>query len=446
MTAVATDRVVEKLGNFISFSKDVREATTRQALAFTLCNRTRKLVKYDTALLLQRNNSGVQTVRCISGISDFDPQAPLVELCESLVNCADVYLENTTVHKAGHLPGFLSRFMHELQIEQVVCSSLAVDQATLVIIRFQEWSLAELQMVQQISEVADHAWSALPREQARDRLYQKLSGVRAARYIGLGLLLASMVLPVRQSVIASGQVVATDPAVVASGLNGVIEEIHVRPNEPVSKGQKLVSYDQTELQSRHSTVTEELKLAREQFRKARQQSLSAVQGAAQRFSELESEIERKGIELNRIEDMLSRSEISAQQEGVAIFGRVQDWEGRAVSIGEKIMEISDPQQQQFEVWLATEDAIAFDPGARIKFFPDAFPLRSVEGTVNTIGFFPVERSTGGLAFRVQASLNDANDQLRLGMNGTTRLYGDRVSLGYFLFRKPIAAVRRWLGV
>jgi hypothetical protein len=446
MTAVAADRVVEKLGNFISLGKDIRDATTRQALAFTLCNRTRRLIRYDTALLLQRNRNGAQTVRCISGVSEFDPRAPLAELCESLVNCEDVYLEDTTVHQAGHLPGFLARAMRELQIEQIVCSSLGGNQATLVMIRFQEWSLTELQLVKQVAEVADHAWSALPREQAKHALYRKLSGVRAAKGIGLGLLMASMLLPVRQSVIASGQVIAIDPGVVASGLNGVIHEIHVRPNQSVTKGTLLVTYDQTELRSRYSTVTEELNLAREQYRKARQQSLSAVQGAAQRFAELESDIEQKTIELNRIDDMLKRAEITAQQDGVAIFGRAQDWEGRAVSIGEKIMEISDPAQQQFEIWLASADTISFEQGARVKFFPDAFPLRSVSGAVESVGYFPMQKGADELAFRVLASPAAHDEDLRLGMNGTTRLYGDRVSLGYYLFRKPLAATRRWLGV
>ncbi len=447
MGAVATDRVVEKLGNFIALEKDIRAATTKQGLAFTLCNRTRRLVKYDTALLLQMSGSGRQTVRCISGVSEFDPQAPLVELCESLVNSPDVYLENTTVHQADRLPTYLGRTMRELQIDQVVCAALAGQDATLVYIRFQEWSLSELQLLQQVAEVADHAWRSLPAVPAQQPLYTKLAGVKVARYLILGAVLIGMAVPVRQSVIAEGQVVALEPDVIASGLNGVIKEIHVRPNETVTKGTVLVTYDQTELLSRRSTITEELKLAREQLRKARQQSLlTQNQGAAQRFAELESDIETKSIELERTEDMLGRSEITAEKNGVVVFGRAKDWEGRAVSIGEKIMEISDPQQQQFEIWLTTGDAIALSQGSAVKFFPDAFPLQSVEAQVDVVGYFPVDRGTEGLAYRVLASLESTDENLRLGMNGTTRLYGERVSLGYYLFRKPLAAVRRWVGI
>jgi hypothetical protein len=36
--------------------------------------------------------------------------------------------------------------------------------------------------------------------------------------------------------------------------------------------------------------------------------------------------------------------------------------------------------------------------------------------------------------------------VRLGLRGSARLDGQEVSLGYFLLRRPISAVRQWLGL
>jgi len=44
------------------------------------------------------------------------------------------------------------------------------------------------------------------------------------------------------------------------------------------------------------------------------------------------------------------------------------------------------------------------------------------------------------------SIDDGDEQQRrLGLHGTAKLYGGRVVLGYYLLRRPIATARAWLG-
>lgn len=444
-TAANVNPVVRKLSDFILLEQKIRGAANVDEFAFTVCNCIHDLVKYDSALFLKRESNGKQTVCCISGISDFNPSAPIVLLCENLVNAKNVFFEQTTIHSAEHLPQPLRQEMQSLKLEQLACMSLT-DTATIVFVRFNKWTLPELHHLQQITEVTDHAWSALTKTRKEKKLHQGLISASIAKYLVLGLLATSMLLPVRQSVIANGQITDIDPTVIASGLNAVIQKIHVIPNQILKKGQLLVSFDRTELESRYSTISEELKLAEEKYRKARQQSLSSVQGASFQFAELQSAIQQKNIELTHINDMVERLDIVAPSDGVAVFSRVQDWEGRAVATGEKILQISDPDKQQFEIWLSSSDAISLPEKAPVKFFPDAFPLQSVDGEVVSMSFFPIEREAKALAFRVIASIAPNNHKSRLGMNGTARLYGERVLLGYYLFRKPLSTARRWLGV
>ena len=36
--------------------------------------------------------------------------------------------------------------------------------------------------------------------------------------------------------------------------------------------------------------------------------------------------------------------------------------------------------------------------------------------------------------------------VKMGLKGTAILYGDEVPLGYWLIRRPLAAVRRFIGI
>ena len=53
-----------------------------------------------------------------------------------------------------------------------------------------------------------------------------------------------------------------------------------------------------------------------------------------------------------------------------------------------------------------------------------------------------------LSYRVYAKFDNAEQEnnLRIGLQGTAKIYGERVSLFFYLFRKPISYVRQFLGI
>ena len=52
-----------------------------------------------------------------------------------------------------------------------------------------------------------------------------------------------------------------------------------------------------------------------------------------------------------------------------------------------------------------------------------------------------------VSFRVIADLEPSAGRAlpRLGVRGTAQVSGDDVSLGFYLFRRPITALRQWMG-
>ena len=71
---------------------------------------------------------------------------------------------------------------------------------------------------------------------------------RRRRWLLIALLVI-VLFPVRQSALAPAEIVAMSASVVASPLDGVVKQIHVRPNQPVKAG-AIVSRWMT----RHSAI------------------------------------------------------------------------------------------------------------------------------------------------------------------------------------------------
>lgn len=449
------NKLVNKLADFLQLEREFRAAESAQSLAFIATNLSSKLLSYTSALLLANNNAAQAAatntlhasfkVQSVSGTSSFDADAPALRYVSDALNVeqslqtADAAIE-LTLNTESDGPSYL------------LCCPLRCQGAYLGVLalrREHAWLEHEIALANQLAQPLAHAMLVFHQQAQcrRPSLLQWLQkGLQRSRLRwALPALLLLALLPVRQSVIADGQVVAKKPAVIAAGLNGVVKEVLVEPNQQVQSGDLLLRLDPTELVHRRSRVQQELALAAERLRKAEQQAF-AVQQGKEVFAELRAEVELKNIELGYVQQLIERLEIRASADGVVLFSSAKDWQGRAVSTGEKVMELADAHDQQFEIWLAVADAIKLEPGAQVKFFPDAFPLRALAGAIQSVGYFASHNSDDVLAYRVTAKVDTLDERVRLGMQGTARLYGDRVILGYYLLRKPLSTLRQTLGL
>ena len=56
-----------------------------------------------------------------------------------------------------------------------------------------------------------------------------------------------------------------------------------------------------------------------------------------------------------------------------------------------------------------------------------------------------ETAEGFLAYRLKAEFTDQESPPRIGLRGTAKLFGDETTVFFFLFRRPLAKARQWLG-
>ena len=259
--------------------------------------------------------------------------------------------------------------------------------------------------------------------------------------IGLAAL-ALLALPVRLTVLAPGELVPANPAVIRAPLDGVIGQFHVRPNAAVAAGQVLFSFDEGPIASRLEVARQALASAEAEYRQFAQMALADARSKGQ-IAGLLGKIGEKRAEAEFLESQFERSRVASPQEGVAIFDDPSEWIGRPVQTGERVMRIAAPGDVEIEAWLTIGDAIPLASAAQVGLYLAADPLATVSGRVRYVSHDATPRPDGSYAYRVRATLDAASGQ-RVGLKGTAKLYGAWVPLGYWVIRRPLATVRQYL--
>ena len=255
--------------------------------------------------------------------------------------------------------------------------------------------------------------------------------------------LAVLLFPVRLTVLAPGELVPANPAVIRSPLDGVIEQFHVKPNERVQKDQPLFDFDEAQLASRRAVAEQALATAEAEYRQALQQALNDGK-SKNLLATLQGKIEERRAETEFLRGQVDRARVVAPRDGIALFDDPGEWIGRPVATGERIMRIATPDDAEVEAWLAVGDAIRLDPGSDAELYLSAAPLSPVSARVRYVAYEAVQRPDGNYAYRVRATLDEKTGH-RVGLRGTARLSGGRVPLAYWILRRPLAAIRQFLG-
>ncbi|MBK7421936.1 MAG: biotin/lipoyl-binding protein [Propionivibrio sp.] len=296
----------------------------------------------------------------------------------------------------------------------------------------------------QLARSWSYCWEMLagnPRPSWKIR-WQKLSSrQRRMMALALGLFL---LFPIRQSALAPAEVIALDAVAVTSPLDGVVKSIHVRPNQAVTAGQLLFSLDDTTLRNRLDVGQKSLAVADAELQATTQKAFDTPQSKGD-LALLSGRVHEKRAELAAVQTQLARIDVLAGHEGIAVFGDPDDWLGRPVSTGERIMLLANPEKPGVLVHLPVADAIALNVGAALKLFLTVMPLSPLDARITETSYQAVLSPEGVASYRLRAVFEDAQQNVRIGLRGTAKVYGGWVCMGYYLLRRPLATLREWSG-
>jgi hypothetical protein len=325
----------------------------------------------------------------------------------------------------------------------------------LLLVRDLPWTEPEKALLSEWLELWAHAWFTLHRATGLTwkHLVWNLFSVRKARrqlpwyrrrltkWLAFTALVLSI--PVRLSVMAPGELVPANPAVIRSPMEGVLFAFHVQPNQQVRSGDLLFGFDEVLIRSRLDVARFALATADAEYRQAAQQALSDPRSKAM-LSTLTGKADEKRVEVNFLLEQLGRAQVTAPRDGIALFDDPSEWIGRPVAVGERIMRIAEPGNIEVEAWLPLADAIPLRDDAAVTLYLNSSPLDPVRATLRYLAHDAVERPDGSYAYRLRATL-DASVDHRVGLKGTARATGRWVPVGYWVLRRPAAAVRAWIG-
>ncbi|WP_050467673.1 efflux RND transporter periplasmic adaptor subunit [Herbaspirillum chlorophenolicum] len=267
---------------------------------------------------------------------------------------------------------------------------------------------------------------------------------RQRRALLAALIVLALLCPVRLSVLAPGELVPANPALIRAPLDGVIAQFQVQPNEQVKAGQPLFNFDEAPIATRMEIATQGLATAQAEYRQYAQQALSDPRSKTQ-LANLGGKIEEKQAEADFTRDQFQRSRVVAPQAGIALFDDPSEWIGRPVQTGERIMRIAMPGDVEVEAWLPIGDAIPLTDEAEVKLYLASSPLSAVQARLRYVAHDAVPRPDGSYAYRVRARLAAQSD-LRVGLKGTAKLSGPWVPLVYWILRRPLAVIRQHVGL
>ncbi|THI90964.1 MAG: HlyD family efflux transporter periplasmic adaptor subunit [Nitrospira sp. CG24A] len=428
----------------------VRAAQTQQELQFFFVNETRRLIPYRQAILLTPPTPSAQSyqVQAVSSVPVVDRTVPLMQWTERLIRD----LRNTSMGPdilhitEAECPAELRPDWKEFTPGYGLWCPLKHPGGQILgglwLTLDQPWADHETTVLQRLSEAYAYAWRAVGSSNSR-RWRWGLS--RTTMWILAVAMLGALAIPVPMSTLAPAKIVAKDPLIVSAPIDGVIAEILVLPNTVVSEGQVLFTYEDTTFRSEYDVAERNLDVAMAQYRRAAQGSFGDAEQKAD-VPLLKAEVELRETERNYAHERLTKVEVKAEQAGLLLYSDKSDWIGKPVVVGQRIMELANPQQLEVRIDLPVEDAIVLHEGASATLFLNANPFSSVPSTISHASYHAEVLPNNTLAYRVTAQLEQRSSEFRIGWQGSAKIYGEQVTLFTYLFRRPISAIRPWIGV
>jgi hypothetical protein len=440
---------VATLGLLAQLARRARHAATVQELAFLAVNETHGLMPYRQAALWRREAPGAGRLVALSGVPMIERNAPFPLWLERVLATFDRQRKDTGPMPvvAGDLAPDLAEDWAEWLPPQGLLVPLVAGgdvHGALLLARDLPWQDGDRRLVAEVADAYGHAWRALD---GRRRLSVWRALLHRDRRWAIAiavLLFAVMWLPVRQSALAPAEIVALEPTVVRAPLDGVVERIVVEPNQDVASGQLLLTLDPTQIRNRLDVARKARDVAEAEYRQAAQQA-AFDEKSRQQLAILRGRAEQKQADVTYAESLLARIQVKAERPGIAVFDDPNGWTGRPVRIGERILTIADPAKAEIEVRLPVADAINLETGAEVALFLNIAPERRVDATLRYASYEAAVGPDGALSYRLRATLAGDAPPPRIGLKGTAEIYGRKVTLFYYLMRRPLAALRQFTG-
>jgi hypothetical protein len=432
----------------LQIERDARRARDVRDLFLVMANETRRAVGARQVFVFSQSGKAerLEAVSSVSAIERGSPLSVWIAGCATRIASGAAWSDGRPVSvDLGDLdaPGEAAgTFPFHQALVGPALAPTGRRLGSLMAVRETKFGEAETLALTRLAETYGHAWAALtggkPPMSARLR--------RPAFWLGTALGVAMLgMLPAPMTALATVEVAALEPGVVAAPIDGVIEDVAVEPNAPVKTGDLLFRYLDTQSRGALDVAEREVGVAEARLRQAQQMAFVDPQ-AKRDLAVAQSDLKLKRAERAFAAQMLDRTMVRAPRDGVALFSDKRELLGRPVTTGQRIMDVADPDRRIFVLQVPVEDALILSEGAHARIFMDSNPLSPLSVTIERAAPMARPAENGTLAFRAEAKLEDPTRTPPLGHRGSAQISGPKASVAFILLRRPISALRQKLGL
>lgn len=428
------------------------QAKSEEALKFIILNDTFQVIRYDRAVLWDVTRPRSPKSLGISGHSSIKEDAEAVikweEIVKSIKDPSKIQ-QISEKELSGH-----QKTWNQVQSQSnssVLWIPIFVKEKLTLGLWLERWNSPKGYEVDPtvielfsnyLQPVYSSAW-----EKFHGRLsLKKFTFSRFGTYLLIGALILGLFgirLPLR--IVAPCEVIPKDPILITAPLEGIIEQIIVKPGQVVKKGEVLYEYDKRQPLQNLKIAQNEVQIMQAEVNRASTLGLSDKRSLTE-LATLTLKLEKEKINLELAEYQASRLEGHSPESGIIILDNPDEWRGKPVKIGEKIMKVTAPDKTKVRIWLAESDNIPLDFSIPIKIYLNIRPDLSEEAKLTYIANESTIDEHQTASFIADAEWVEQPEWVKLGLKGSAILYGERVSLFYFLLRKPLASIRHFLKI
>lgn len=437
-----------KIARLIGLEKKSREARTQDELNFVVVNETRQIIDFVNSYLLLKTPTDKYHVKAVSDLATVDRTAPLVTFVENIINDQ----KNTNLKEIQNLEvDKISRSLKIKKPKNIPDNILLIPifspqrglQGFLITTRNEKFNDNEVELARHLSVTYGHAYNTFLTDfSIKDFLKKNFTGKRS--WIIILSIIFILVIPIKITSTAPVEVVPKNPRLITAPFDGVVKNIIVNNNDKINSGDLLIQIEDTDLKNSFNLAKQSLQVAEKELLRSRQFSFSNNEEKA-RLAELMAQVDLKKAEVESTSERLKNSKIYADKDGIAIVDQKNNWQGRPVSVGEKIITIANPKKVEFLIWLPVKDSLIIKENTDVKVFLDINPIKPLKGKLKRASYQSSLSPEEVLSYQISASF-EGEEIPRIGLRGTAKIYGSRVTLFYYLFRKPITFVRQLIGV
>ena len=437
-----------KIARLIGLEKKSREARTQDELNFVVVNETRQIFDFVNSYLLLKTPTDKYHVKAVSDLATVDRTAPLVTFVENIINDQTSSnlkeIQNVEVDK-------ISRSLKIKKPKNIPDNILLIPifspqrglQGFLITTRNEKFNDNEVELARHLSLTYGHAYNTFLTDfSIKDFLKKNFTGKRS--WIIILSIIFILIIPIKITSTAPVEVVPKNPRLITAPFDGVVKNIIVNNNDKINSGDLLIQIEDTDLKNSFNLAKQSLQVAEKELLRSRQFSFSNNEEKA-RLAELMAQVDLKKAEVESTSERLKNSKIYSDKDGIAIVDQKNNWQGRPVSVGEKIITIANPEKVEFLIWLPVKDSLIIKENTDVKVFLDINPIKPLKGKLKRASYQSSLSPEEVLSYQISASF-EGEEIPRIGLRGTAKIYGSRVTLFYYLFRKPITFVRQLIGV